>query len=513
VAIPARYVIPAVVALGLVGLAGVAAAQAPAPAPSGAASAPPAVPGKEVCTISDDRLVELSGLVATADGYIAVNDGSDSERRRRIFFLDKKCEVVEAVSFPRRALDPEDLALSADRKTLWIADIGDNGADRETAAVWKMPADGSKQPDIFRLDYPDKPRDAEGLLVGRDGVPIIVTKGAKAELFKPTGALRKNETTPMKKVGELTLPRTSTSTPLGPLGRITVTGAASAPDGGRVVLRTYADAFEWDVPDGDIVAALTSGTPRITPLPDEPLGESITYSPDGATFLTVSETSQTENLQPTILRYTPAKERPPSPAAAGGSVAAKGDTRSWFDKLSLRDITYMIGGIGVLGLILVVLGVAGILRARRRGTPAPKTAAARPAEQRVGVASAAMSNAAYPQFDGPMAGTGYEVDGRRPGGVYGGGTYRSGQSADEFERDSGGPRTGGVYGRASGSPYPVADGGFEPNGGSVYGRGSAAPTDDWFANQHAGQYAPPGPEYVDPDPGYGYDDQERRGRF
>ncbi|HEU4425151.1 MAG TPA: hypothetical protein VFR67_21695 [Pilimelia sp.] len=524
--IAVRFALPAVVGFGMAGgVAGAAAAQAPAPGPSGGAAAPPAAPGKTVCTISDDRMVELSGLVATADGYIAVNDSSDSDRRRRVFFLDKKCEVVEAVAFPRRALDPEDLALSADRKTLWIGDIGDNGADRQTIAVWKMPADGSKQPVIHRLSYPDGAKDAEALLVGRDGLPIIITKGAKAELYKPTGAPKKDETTPLKKVGELTLPKTSTSTPLGPLGRITVTGAAAAPDGRRVVLRTYADAFEWDVADGNIPTALTSGKPRITPLPDEPLGEAISYSADGATFLTVSETSQVEDLQPTILRYTPAKEQsqpPPVPAAAGN-----GDTRSWLEKLSLRDITYMVGVVGLIGLVLVLLGVVGILRARRRAVPLPKDATTGgPDDQAPGKASRAMPDAAFQQYGVPSVGTGYgqgDFDKPRSGAVYGGGTYRSGQAGGDYGHEPAGPRSGAVYGRPSGAPQRPSDAGGparnghprsgygRANGSSeppyIDGRGRDAAGDDWFANQPAGRYPPPAPEYGDPDPRYGYDDR------
>ena len=49
----------------------------------------------------------------------------------------------------------------------------------------------------------------------------------------------------------------------------------------RVALRTYTAAYEWDVPDGDVVKAITTATPRITPLPDEPQGESIAYTADG----------------------------------------------------------------------------------------------------------------------------------------------------------------------------------------------------------------------------------------
>ena len=57
-----------------------------------------------------------------------------------------------------------------------------------------------------------------------------------------------------------------------------VTGAARSPDGSKVVVRTYADAFEFDVPNGDIVKALTDGKPRATALAD-PFGEAIAYTP------------------------------------------------------------------------------------------------------------------------------------------------------------------------------------------------------------------------------------------
>ena len=42
-------------------------------------------------------------MVATADGYVVINDGSELERRKRVFFLDKKCKVTNAVQFPAPA--------------------------------------------------------------------------------------------------------------------------------------------------------------------------------------------------------------------------------------------------------------------------------------------------------------------------------------------------------------------------------------------------------------------------
>jgi DNA-binding beta-propeller fold protein YncE len=121
-----RPVLPCVTAaLGVIGVAVAfagAAASAAAPSPSAAAR-----PGEKVCTIEDERLVELSGLVATDDGYVVINDGTEDESREKIFFLDKDCKVKNAVRYSGGGpLDPEDLALAPDGKTLYIADIGDN---------------------------------------------------------------------------------------------------------------------------------------------------------------------------------------------------------------------------------------------------------------------------------------------------------------------------------------------------------------------------------------------------
>ena len=85
-------------------------------------------PGTEVCTITDYRLVGLSGLVATDDGYIVINDSAAMyDERLPIFFLDHSCQVVDFQTFyPGRPLDPEDLAYDYQRQVLWVADIGDN---------------------------------------------------------------------------------------------------------------------------------------------------------------------------------------------------------------------------------------------------------------------------------------------------------------------------------------------------------------------------------------------------
>ncbi|WP_112700130.1 hypothetical protein, partial [Micromonospora noduli] len=448
-----RVVSSVTVALGLLGatvaLAGVAAA---APAP-GASGPPAANPGQKRCTITDERLRELSGLVATKSGYIVINDGTDVAARKRVFFLDSKCKISkEPVRYSGQGpFDTEDLALSKDGRTLWIADTGDNPDSKERrsrVALWSMPVSGTKEPTLHRLSYPGaKPHDAEALLIGDDGKPLIITKvtSGKAEIYTPSAALKSGDTdpVPMRKAGEITLPKTQTENTLNTFGRIAITGASRAPDGSRVVLRTYADAFEFDVTGGDIVGALTTVKPRVTPLAD-PFGEAISYTSDGKSFLTVSDAGRfTEDEPLDILGYTPSTSTAVPLAAEDGAKPAA--SKSWTDGLSLDDITYLVGAVGLIGLLLVAAGIFGIVRARRR----PPTADA--------------SDPSEPDGEpfGPRAGRavdGFPADDDRRGGVYGGGA----------------PAGGAVYGAGAGRGGPAPAGGAgrggpAPAGGAVYG--------------------------------------------
>ncbi|MBX6358366.1 MAG: hypothetical protein IRZ05_21255, partial [Micromonosporaceae bacterium] len=163
-----RVALAVPVLVTVVGGLGVAA-WAPAPGAAAARVAAKAAPAKTVCTITDERLTAISGMVASGSGYVVVNDASG--RHDEFFFLDSKCKVKKAIGYSSR--DPEDVTQTADG-TIWVADIGDSPANserRSTVALWKL-RKGADDPTLYRMTYPDGPHDAGALLLAGDGTPI-----------------------------------------------------------------------------------------------------------------------------------------------------------------------------------------------------------------------------------------------------------------------------------------------------------------------------------------------------
>ncbi|MGH3426105.1 MAG: hypothetical protein ACRDQZ_00765, partial [Mycobacteriales bacterium] len=121
-----------------------------------------------------------------------------------------------------------------------------------------------------------------------------------------------------------------------------------------VALRTYTDAYEWDVPNGDVLSAFSSGQPRRIPLPGEPQGESISYASDGTGFVTLSEGVG----QPLQQWGTTARAKKPSGSGKGGG--------SILPDLNLANLMGGIYIIGFLGLALLIAGIVGIRRFRQQ---------------------------------------------------------------------------------------------------------------------------------------------------
>ena len=330
-----------------------------------ATAAVAAAPATTACVITDHRMIGLSGLVVTRTGYVAISDSNTDKRAIRVWLLDQRCHPVRSISYPTAAYDPEDAAVGRDG-TIYVADIGDNGSRRSSIGLWRI-GPGSTRPHLYRYRYPDHAHDAEALLLAADDSPIFVTKEPGAShLFVPTGpADPSGRPVLLREVGTFTPVVTGTPNGLGIVGNLLVTGGANAPDRTSVALRTYSDAYVWDVPDGDVVAAITTRSPRIVPLPNEPQGESVAFDPTGTHLFTVSDREGTPVRTPILLYDVPSATRPPSPSPS--AVAARPSSTGAPPASGRASFPYQLIVVGVAVVAVAGLAARGARRRRSHG--------------------------------------------------------------------------------------------------------------------------------------------------
>jgi hypothetical protein len=331
------------------GAALVLGSAAPALAEEAAAPVPPEAAPTTRCQISDPGLAELSGLVAVGDQVLAVNDGGD---RVAVHLLDAACQVVDVHNAAVDPYDPEDMALGTDG-TVWLADTGDNNANRPTVALLALRPDGTTA--VFRLSYPDGPHDAEALLLAPDGTPYLVTKevlGA-SKVYRPAAPLVDGGTVALAEVAAVNL--TLTGTPGGPVGRagqLLVTGGAVSGDGTRLALRTYTDAYVWPLAGSDVPAALAA-TPVRIPLPESPQGEAISFTADSQQLVVASEGL------PSDLTVVPL----PAAVTATAGIPVLGDVPSLTD-LTRSGLSPITSGVIAAIVATVVVWIVGLFRRR-----------------------------------------------------------------------------------------------------------------------------------------------------
>lgn len=166
--------------------------------------------------------------------------------------------------------------------------------------------------------YPDGQRDAEALLVHPlTGETLLVTKGADgaAEAYRfPGGVLAAavpgaaTNTVQLERVGEVDVPG------LGPLAF--VTGGAVSPDARRLALIAYGGVWEWNLAEGETLAAALAKAPSRVPAPLLGQQEAVTYSAAGDRLFTTAEGSPAPLASVAVDRSTRADG--PSAAAPGG---------------------------------------------------------------------------------------------------------------------------------------------------------------------------------------------------
>lgn len=240
-----------------------------------------------LCHLQDSRITESSGVAVSGDVLYTHDDSGDTAR---YFALDRHCRTLSTYAvLGEQAVDWEDVALGAGY--LWFGDIGDNSSRRSTVAVVRVRERGTEAT-VFRFRYDDGAHDAETLLVQPlTGQLFVVTKsylGLSSVYAAPLHPSASAVDVLTRVTGFTTHLTGTPGGPIGAPGRLAVTGGDINADATRLVVRTYTDAYEWTIPDGDVVKAF-DGHPTVTPLPPTKQGEGIAYDTDGRSWITTSE--------------------------------------------------------------------------------------------------------------------------------------------------------------------------------------------------------------------------------
>jgi hypothetical protein len=264
------------------------------------------------------RLVESSGVVASAlvpGVYWSHNDSGDGPFLYATDSTGRDLGAVRVV--PAGAVDWEELAAGpcfvAPGRCLYAADIGDNRRRRARVVLYRLreptppggPADTLRTVpllDSLVFVYPDRPHDAEALVVTPAGTVLLVTKDlfGPAVLYRTTaeaGAVPRTLT----KVGPLAI-ETGIAT-----GRL-ATGAALSPNGTLLVVRTYVSLHFFRL-NGDSLPIPLNPRRGITIPVVEPQGEGVAFDGPDRLVLT-SEQGEAEHGTIVRLRIV-LREGPP----------------------------------------------------------------------------------------------------------------------------------------------------------------------------------------------------------
>jgi hypothetical protein len=285
-------------------------------APTHTAHALRGAPGATLCKrlrarvtgrVGAAEATELSGLALSRSNRGVLWTHNDSGDLPRVFAVAPDGRLLADVAVTgAENVDWEDIAVGpapGAGDALYIGDIGDNAARRSFVVVYRVPepqlAGGmpgaTAAARALRLRYPDRPHDAEALLVDpSSGAIFIVTKylGGTARVFA-AGARAGNTATTLRRAGTMSLG----------FGEEITAGDVSA-DGRTIVLRTYDRAFVWSRRGGESVASALRRRPCTAraDLLVEGQAEALALTRDGRAFYTVPE-----GERPVLRRYAPAR--------------------------------------------------------------------------------------------------------------------------------------------------------------------------------------------------------------
>jgi len=185
------------------------------------------------------ELPEASGIAIsrTVPGRLwAHNDSGQSQ----VFALDVHGKVTARVQVTGATVeDWEAMAVGPcpDGSCLFMADIGDNSAKRQSVTVYRVAEPSGKEAavtgaDAIEMKYPDGAHDAEALLVTPDGSILIVTKGetGPVNVYRAPANVRPGAAVTLERIGASIQGKATQEQ--------RITDGAVSPDGQWVALRS-----------------------------------------------------------------------------------------------------------------------------------------------------------------------------------------------------------------------------------------------------------------------------------
>ena len=245
-------------------------------------------------------LAELSGLAASARHPGVFWAHNDSGNAPVLFALDVTGKVLATVNLTGlgageargAGMDLEDVAVGPcapgeERPCVWLADTGDNFERRKQARLLRLPEperveDGSAAVEVLAFAWPDRPHDAEALVLEPGtGRPALLTKerDSLGELFVLEG-LTPGGVGRATSLGTLRAPGNSDWR---------TTAAALHASGQRMLVRTYTRVWEVRQPGATRLEDLVRGQVVEVPGTSQAQAEALTWLPGERGYLLGSE--------------------------------------------------------------------------------------------------------------------------------------------------------------------------------------------------------------------------------
>jgi len=245
---------------------------------------------------------EISGIAASGintDLYYVHNDSGDTSRffaiypsgelRSTIYFKGDTTELRYDVH------DCEDIAVGPGpvkgKSYVYLGDIGDNNSSRKYLTVYRM--EEKKEWDDegtftttavpIHLKYPDRPKDAETLMVDPiEKLIYIVSKRHDTVAIYTTPLLYKaDDTVVLTKRCKLFFPG------IKPFKWITAGDISK--DGRQILIKSYNKVYYWKREHNEPIWKTIQRPWKLLPYEEEKQGEGIGFTPDGKGYYTCSE--------------------------------------------------------------------------------------------------------------------------------------------------------------------------------------------------------------------------------